>query len=142
MGIDRVAFLQGNITQDNTKFVNGAIVGERKIIQVDQCLGIGSDSPLFNRHQLTLTKFIPLRQLEEDPSKPQPPGLVLHGHNARCVGDLPGYDALSLGGPNSVRYTKGELGAARNIVELSMIPKLIQIVLKLIFIVTFGVKIV
>ncbi|KAL9858766.1 putative bacterial surface antigen (D15), surface antigen D15 [Arabidopsis thaliana] len=128
MGIDRVAFLQGNITQDNTKFVNGAIVGERKIIQVDQCLGIGSNSPLFNRHQLTLTKFIPLRQLEEGPSKPQPPGLVLHGHNARCVGDLPSYDAFSLGGPNSVRYTKGELGAARNIVELSMIPKLIQIV--------------
>ncbi|KAG7656473.1 hypothetical protein ISN44_As01g034760, partial [Arabidopsis suecica] len=73
MGIDRVAFLQGNITQDNTKFVNGAIVGERKIIQVDQCLG-----------------------------------------------DLPGYDAFSLGRPNYVRYTKGELGAARNIVELKV----------------------
>ncbi|KAG7648565.1 hypothetical protein ISN45_At01g035350 [Arabidopsis thaliana x Arabidopsis arenosa] len=129
MGIDRVAFLQGNITQDNTKFVNGAIVGERKIIQVDQCLGIGSNSPLFNRHQLTLTKFIPLRQLEEGPSKPQPPGLVLHGHNARCVGDLPSYDAFSLGGPNSVRYTKGELGAARNIVgaELRVLVKNTQV---------------
>ncbi|KAG7534805.1 Bacterial surface antigen (D15) [Arabidopsis thaliana x Arabidopsis arenosa] len=118
-GIDRVAFLQGNITQDNTKFVNGAIVGDRKIFQVDQGLGIGSNSPLFNRHQLTLTKFIPLRQVEEGPGKPQPPVLVLHGHYAGCVGDLPGYDAFALGGPNSVRgYTKGELGAARNIVEV------------------------
>ncbi|XP_021740587.1 protein TOC75-3, chloroplastic-like isoform X2 [Chenopodium quinoa] len=33
-GIDRVAFLQANITRDNTKFVNGAIVGDRNVFQV------------------------------------------------------------------------------------------------------------
>lgn len=33
-GIDRVAFLQSNITRDNTKFVNGTIVGERNVFQV------------------------------------------------------------------------------------------------------------
>lgn len=33
-GIDRMAFLQANITRDNTKFVNGAIVGERNVFQV------------------------------------------------------------------------------------------------------------
>ncbi|CAH2069443.1 unnamed protein product [Thlaspi arvense] len=118
-GIDRVAFLQANITRDNTKFVNGAIVGERTIFQVDQGLGIGSKFPLFNRHQLTLTRFIQLKHVEEGSGRPQPPVLVLHGHYGGCVGDLPSYDAFVLGGPYSVRgYTMGELGAARNILEL------------------------
>lgn len=86
---------------------------------MDQGLGIGSNSPLFNRHQLTLTKFIPLKKVEEGPGKPQPPVLVLNGHYGGCVGDLPSYDAFALGGPHSVRgYTMGELGAARNILEV------------------------
>ncbi|KAK2642725.1 hypothetical protein Ddye_024488 [Dipteronia dyeriana] len=118
-GIDRMAFLQANITRDNTKFVNGTIVGERNVFQVDQGLGIGSKFPFFNRHQLTLTRFIQLKKVEEGANKPPPPVLVLHGHYGGCVGDLPSYDAFTLGGPYSVRgYNMGELGAARNILEL------------------------
>lgn len=37
-GIDRMAFLQANITRDNTKFVNGAIVGERNVFQVSKLI--------------------------------------------------------------------------------------------------------
>ncbi|XP_010503294.1 PREDICTED: protein TOC75-3, chloroplastic [Camelina sativa] len=119
-GIDRMAFLQANITRDNTKFINGAVVGERTVFQVDQGLGIGSKFPFFNRHQLTMTKFIQLLQVEEGAGKPPPPVLVLHGHYGGCVGDLPSYDAFVLGGPYSVRgYNMGELGAARNIAEVS-----------------------
>lgn len=33
-GIDRMAFAQANITRDNTKFLNGATVGERDVFQV------------------------------------------------------------------------------------------------------------
>jgi hypothetical protein len=33
-GIDKMAFLQANITRDNTRFVNGAIVGSRNMFQV------------------------------------------------------------------------------------------------------------
>jgi hypothetical protein len=33
-GIDRMAFLQANITRDNTKFVNGTVVGDRNVFQV------------------------------------------------------------------------------------------------------------
>ncbi|KAJ4725758.1 protein TOC75-3, chloroplastic-like [Melia azedarach] len=118
-GIDQMAFLQANITRDNTKFINGAIVGERNVFQVDQGLGIGSKFPFFNRHQLTLTRFVQLKKVEEGANKPPPPVLVLHGHYGGCVGDLPSYDAFTLGGPYSVRgYNMGELGAARNILEL------------------------
>lgn len=33
-GTDRMAFAQANITRDNTRFLNGAIVGERDVFQV------------------------------------------------------------------------------------------------------------
>ncbi|CAI9106839.1 OLC1v1006072C1 [Oldenlandia corymbosa var. corymbosa] len=119
-GIDRMAFLQANITRDNTKFVNGAIVGDRNVFQVDQGVGIGSKFPFFNRHQLTMTRFIQLKDVEEGSGKPPPPVLVLHGHYGGCIGDLPSYDAFTLGGPYSVRgYNMGEIGAARNILELA-----------------------
>ncbi|GMG98282.1 hypothetical protein Nepgr_000122 [Nepenthes gracilis] len=119
-GVDRMVFAQANITRDNTKFVNGAIVGERNVFQLDQGLGIGSNFPFFNRHQLTLTKFIQLNQVEEGAGKSPPPVLVIHGHYGGCVGDLPSYDAFTLGGPYSVRgYNMGELGAARNILEVA-----------------------
>ncbi|XP_072975026.1 protein TOC75-3, chloroplastic-like [Typha angustifolia] len=119
-GIDRMAFAQANITRDNTKFVNGAVVGERDVFQLDQGLGIGMKFPFFNRHQLTITRFIQLNKVEEGAGKPPPPILVLHGHYGGCVGDLPSYDAFTLGGPYSVRgYNMGELGACRNILELA-----------------------
>jgi outer membrane protein assembly factor BamA len=93
--------------------------------QLDQGLGIGSKNPLFNRHQLTMTKFINLNNPEKGAGKPLPAVLVLHGHYAGCVGDLPSYDAFALGGPYSVRgFTNGELGAGRNILEVCFILKL------------------
>ncbi|CAN6863303.1 unnamed protein product [Brassica oleracea] len=83
------------LPSNNTKFVNGAVVGERNVFQVDQRLGIGSKFPFFNRrHQLTLTRFIQLQQVEEGAGKPPPPVLVLHGHYGGCVGDLPSYEAF------------------------------------------------
>ncbi|CAN1231352.1 Protein TOC75-3, chloroplastic [Linum grandiflorum] len=115
----KVNITEANITRDNTKFINGAVVGERNVFQVDQGLGVGSKFPFFNRHQLTITQFIPLKKVEEGAGKQPPPILVLNGHYGGCVGDLPSYDAFTLGGPYSVRgYNMGELGAARNILEL------------------------
>nr|XP_043638224.1 protein TOC75-3, chloroplastic-like [Erigeron canadensis] len=118
--IDQSAFAQASIVKDNTKFVNGAIVGTRNVFQVDQGLGIGSKFPLFNRHQLTMTKFIPLKKVEEGAGKSPPPVLVLHGNYGRYMGDLPSYDAFILGGPYSVRgYNPGEIGTSKKMLELA-----------------------
>ena len=88
-------------------------------LQVDQGVGVGSKFPFFNRHQLTLTRFFQLKEVEEGAGKPPPPVHVLHGHYGGCVGDLPSYDAFTLGGPYSVRgYNMGEIGAARQILEV------------------------
>ncbi|KAL2456834.1 Protein TOC75-3 [Forsythia ovata] len=91
------------------------LIGERNVFQFDQGLGIGSKFPFFNRHKLTMTKFCPLKQVEEGNGKPAPPVLVLHGLYGGCVGDLPNHEALTLGGPYSVRgYDTGELGEHGN----------------------------
>jgi len=89
------------------------------VLQVDQGLGIGSKNPFFNHHQLSVTKFIKLNNQEKGAGKPPPAVLALHGRYAGCVGDLPSYDAFALRGPYSVRgYEMGELGAARNLLEV------------------------
>ncbi|KAF0918607.1 hypothetical protein E2562_025191 [Oryza meyeriana var. granulata] len=89
--------------------------------QIDQGLGIGSKKPCFNRHQLTMTKFINLNKRDKGTRKPPPAVLALHGRYAGCVGDLASYDAFALGGPpHSVRgYGMGELGASRNLLEVA-----------------------
>ncbi|KAM0868441.1 hypothetical protein ACQ4PT_041301 [Festuca glaucescens] len=119
-GVDRMAFLQANLTRDNTEFVNGATIGDRCIFQLDQGLGIGSKNPFFNCHQLTVTKFVNLNKQKNGAGKPPPAVLIAHGRYAGCVGDLPSYDAFALGGPHSVRgYGMGELGASRNLLEVA-----------------------
>ncbi|KAK6160578.1 hypothetical protein DH2020_003959 [Rehmannia glutinosa] len=110
-GVDRMAFLQANLTRDNTRFVNEAIVGERDVFQVDQGLGIGTKFAFFNRMKMSATRFIPLRKVKEDKGNAEPPVLVLHGLYANCVGDLPNHEAFTIGGPHSVRgYNVGEIG--------------------------------
>jgi len=91
------------------------------VVQVDQGLGIGSKNPFFNRHQLSVTKFINLNKKDKGAGKPPPAVLAIHGRYAGCVGDLPSYDAFAIGGPHSVRgYGMGELGASRNLLEVSI----------------------
>ncbi|KAK3119879.1 hypothetical protein QOZ80_9AG0677020 [Eleusine coracana subsp. coracana] len=88
------------------------------ITECDQGLGIGTNNPVFNRHQLSPTKFINLNKQEQGAGKPPPAVLALHGRYAGCIGDLPAYDAFALGGPHSVRgFNMGEVSAARNMVE-------------------------
>ncbi|KAL6868334.1 hypothetical protein ACP4OV_015179 [Aristida adscensionis] len=118
--VNRTAFLQANITRDNKEFVNGATIGDRYIFQVDQGLGIGSNRPFFNRHQLSMTKFVNLNNQEQDVDKPPPAVLALHGRYAGCVGDLPHYEAFALGEPRSVRgYGMGTPGASMNLLEVA-----------------------
>jgi outer membrane protein assembly factor BamA len=75
-----------------------------------------------------VTKFVNLNNRKVGAGKPPPAVLTLHGRYAGCVGDLPSYDAFTLGGPHSVRgYEMGELGAARSLLEVNINPNFILI---------------
>ena len=83
-------------------------------------MGIGSSFPIFNRHQLTMTKFIQLKNVEEGVGKRPPPTLVLYTHYGGCAGHVASYDAFTLGGPYSVRgYNTGEIGYGRKKLEVN-----------------------
>lgn len=84
---------------------------------MDQGLGLGSKSPLFNRVTAALTRFISVRPASPT-SKAPPVTLILHARGGSTIGDLPVYDSFLLGGPFSVRgYNIGELAACRRFVE-------------------------
>lgn len=100
---------EGELTYVNAMVINYQGLGK-----------FGGGGPLFNRHQLSLTRFIQI--LGPNPRSELPP-LVLVGHMnyAGCVGDLAAYDAFTLGGPNSVRgYNVGELGTCRRKLETAV----------------------
>ncbi|GFQ00898.1 protein toc75-3 chloroplastic [Phtheirospermum japonicum] len=119
-GNDRLTFLQANLTRDNTRFVNGALVDGRDVFQVGQGIGIGTKFAFFNRAKVSATRFIPLRKVKEGKGNAAPPVLVLHGLYGNCVGDLPNHEAFTIGGPHSVRcYNVGEIGASRSKLEVA-----------------------
>ena len=119
-GTDRVLFLQGNVTRDTTKFVNGTQIGSRDILQVEQSVPYSLSAPTFNRWKINLTRFIQCMGEDKSGHVP-PPVLVLHARSGHTIGNCAAYDAFSLGGPHSCRgYTVGELGAARSFLETAV----------------------
>ena len=88
-------------------------------VQVDQGFGLGNGAPIFNRHQVSCTRFLQLPILRPIPGSTAPPAsLILHGRYGGCIGDLASYDCFTLGGPHSVRgFNVGELATCRRFLE-------------------------
>ena len=137
-GTDVLAYLQGSVVRDATWDCAGQILGPRDAAVVDQGLGIGPASPIFNRATVSMTRHLKLpsslfggklplllpERLAPRPSLagPRPPAsLVLHARGGAAVGALPSYEAFVLGGPHSARgFSVGELGAARRFAEAAV----------------------
>jgi outer membrane protein assembly factor BamA len=84
-------------------------------VQVDQGLGWGTWVALFNRHQLAMTRFLPLGSATMHP----PPVVVLHTRYGGCIGDVPSYRSFTSGGPYSLRgHNTGELANHSRFLEV------------------------
>lgn len=83
---------------------------------VDQSIPIGSGSILFNRVRGSYSYFIPV-----DFTNFSEEGVETLAFNLQAgtvIGDLPPYEAFSIGGSNSVRgYEQGDVGAGRSFVQ-------------------------
>ncbi|MDJ0647187.1 MAG: BamA/TamA family outer membrane protein, partial [Xenococcaceae cyanobacterium MO_188.B19] len=89
--------------------------GYRLLLQTDQSIPVGDASISYNRLSGNYTHFFPLDLFKF--TKGQPTFLV-NFQAGTIIGDLPGYEAFSLGGSSSVRgYSKGELGTARSFLQ-------------------------
>lgn len=118
-GSDKIFFLHGDLVRDASYDRHGVLLGDRDIFTVDQGVGIGSGFPLFNRHTVSITRFIPLPHFSLTGKAPA--SLVLHGKFGNCIGDIASYDYFILGGPFSCRgYNIGELGSARRFFETAV----------------------
>ena len=89
--------------------------GYRLSLQTDQSIPVGDASIAYNRLSGNYTHFFPVNLFKF--SKGQPTFLI-NFQGGTIIGDLPGYEAFSLGGSSSVRgYGKGELGTARSFIQ-------------------------
>ncbi|WP_242043622.1 BamA/TamA family outer membrane protein [Leptolyngbya sp. FACHB-671] len=89
--------------------------GDRLRVGVDQSIPIGEGNILFNRLAASYTRFIPLSLFGFTEG---PRTLVLNVQGGTFIGDLPPYEAFSLGGAGSVRgYGGGEIGTGRSFLQ-------------------------
>ena len=89
--------------------------GYRLLLGIDQSIPIGDDSIFHNRLTANYSHFLPLNLFgftEGDRT------LVLNFQGGTIIGDLPPYEAFSLGGTSSVRgFGGGELGTGRSFIQ-------------------------
>ena len=89
--------------------------GYRLLFGTDQSIPVGSANILYNRLGANYSQFLPLNLFgftEGDRT------LVLNIQGGTIIGDVPPYEAFSLGGSNSVRgFSGGELGTGRSFIQ-------------------------
>ncbi|MEM8611544.1 MAG: BamA/TamA family outer membrane protein [Cyanobacteria bacterium P01_H01_bin.105] len=81
----------------------------------EQTIPVGNGTIFFNRVRASYSRYLPVKFVKFGDG-PQTIALNLQG--GTVIGDLPPYEAFSLGGTNSVRgFDEGELGSGRSFVQ-------------------------
>ena len=95
----------------------------------EQSIPIGNGSILFNRLRASYSYFLPVRFTDftegcrlDDPTPADcPQTLAFNVQGGTVIGDLPPYEAFSLGGTDSVRgYGAGELASGRSFLQATV----------------------
>lgn len=88
--------------------------GSRIRVGIEQALPIGQGNILYTRLAGNIAQFIPLNLFKSSPSDT----LVLNMQAGTYLGDVPPYDAFSLGGSDSIRgYSSGQVSSGRSFVQ-------------------------
>ena len=118
----------GNGTDDLFMFELGAVRDRRNnLLQptsgsllrlgIDQTVPIGDGSILFNRLRGSYSYYVPVDFTNFSEGAE---ALAFNVQAGTVIGDLPPYEAFSLGGINSVRgYDEGEVGSGRSYIQAS-----------------------
>jgi outer membrane protein insertion porin family len=86
-------------------------------VGVDQALPVGLGSINFTRLRASYSYFIPVKLINFTKG---PQALAFNVQGGTVIGDLPPYEAFTLGGGSSVRgYDEGEVGSGRSFLQAS-----------------------
>jgi outer membrane protein insertion porin family len=125
-GVDDLTTIQFGVVRDRRNDPLRPTRGSLLRLGTDQSIPIGSGGILFNRLRASYSVYLPTRLLRftkgcqgpnvKDADCPQLFAFNVQG--GTVFGDLPPYEAFSLGGATSVRgYDDGELAAARSYLQ-------------------------
>jgi outer membrane protein insertion porin family len=114
-GIDDLLTLQIAAVSDRRNDANNPTSGSVTRISDEQSIPVGVGSILLNRIRASYSFYIPVRLTTFNPG---PQALAFNLQAGTVLGDLPPYEAFSLGGTDSVRgYDAGELASGRTFVQ-------------------------
>ncbi len=109
---DDLLTLQGGLARDRRNNQLTPTSGSFLRFGVEQSIPVGSGNILLNRLRANYSQFIPVNFTKFSKG---PQTLAFNVQAGTVLGDLPPYEAFSLGGSNSVRgYGEGELGSGRS----------------------------
>lgn len=110
-GIDDLVTVRAGVSQDNRDNPLNPTSGSVVSFSSEQALPIGQGHILNNRLNASYTQYAPTRIFDSD----NPEVLALNAQAGTTIGDLPPYQAYTLGGTNSIRgYDSAELGSSRS----------------------------
>jgi outer membrane protein insertion porin family len=135
-GKDDLFTVQFGLLQDKRNDPLKPTRGSRFSIGTEQSIPIGKGSIFFNRLRASYSYYVPTRLLKISPAcrdvpstlvtaarpKPEdcPQAFAFNVQAGTVLGDLPPYEAFSLGGSNSVRgYEEGDVGAGKSFLQAS-----------------------
>jgi outer membrane protein insertion porin family len=112
-GTDDLVTVRAAIAKDERDNPTNPKSGSVVSFSSEQSVPIGNGSILMNRLEAAYSQYIPLRIFNPE----NPEVLAFNVQGGTTLGDLPPYQAFTLGGANSVRgYGNGELATARSYV--------------------------
>ena len=114
-GEDDLLMLQLGLTQDVRNSFSDPTQGSLLKIGVDQSVPVGTGKILMTKVRGSFTQYVPVKLINFNPGSQS---LLFNLQGGTILGDLPPYEAFSLGGTSGVRgYEEGDIGSGRSYVQ-------------------------
>ncbi len=119
-GIDDLTTLNFTAVRDQRNSVIDPSSGSLLTLSTEQSIPIGRGNILSNRLQANYSQYVPVNFFNLEKTQQQPEVLAFNVQAGTTIGDLPPYNAYTLGGADSVRgYDISRLGIGRSFVLAS-----------------------
>jgi outer membrane protein insertion porin family len=114
-GQDDLLMLQLGLTQDVRDSFTDPTQGSLLKLGVDQSVPVGLGNIMMTKAKASFTQYVPVKLVNFSPGSQS---LLFNLQGGTILGDLPPYEAFSLGGSSGVRgYEDGDVGSGRSYVQ-------------------------